>query len=180
MVELKTKELQLRTVCHHDVHEVFQFILRNREHLRVWEPVRDENYFTVEYQINQINIELDKINRGEMYKFWIFKEERIIGSISLNNVVRGAFLSCHLGYRIDEQEQGKGYATEAIRAVVDYAFTKGGLHRIEANIMPRNLGSLRVVEKLGFINEGIAKKYLKINGKWEDHIHMVLLNFSIE
>lgn len=53
------------------------------------------------------------------------------------------------------------------------------LHRIEANIMPKNKQSLKVVEKLGFYDEGLAYKYLKINGKWEDHIHMVLLNNKI-
>jgi [ribosomal protein S5]-alanine N-acetyltransferase len=58
-------------------------------------------------------------------------------------------------------------------------FQELGLHRIEANIMPKNKRSLRVVEKLGFYNEGLAYKYLKINGKWEDHIHMVLLNDKV-
>jgi ribosomal-protein-alanine N-acetyltransferase len=59
-------------------------------------------------------------------------------------------------------------------------FGEYGLHRIEANIMPRNAASLRVVEKAGFHREGLAKKYLKINGVWEDHIHMVLLNDRME
>lgn len=70
--------------------------------------------------------------------------------------------------------------TEAVEAVVNHAFQELHLHRIEANIMPRNRASLRVVEKLGFRNEGVSREYLKINGKWEDHIHMVLLNEEME
>jgi len=69
--------------------------------------------------------------------------------------------------------------TEAIQKGIEIMFNEFGLHRIEANIMPGNKPSLRVVEKLGFYNEGLAYKYLKINGKWEDHIHMVLLNESV-
>ena len=70
--------------------------------------------------------------------------------------------------------------TEAIEAVVDYAFRELRLHRIEANIMPRNAASLAVVRKLGFHEEGLALRYLKINGKWEDHLHMVRLNEDME
>jgi ribosomal-protein-alanine N-acetyltransferase len=102
--------------------------------------------------------------------------DRIIGTVGFNNIVKGAFLSCHLGYKLDKDEINKGYITEAIQKGIDIVFNELGLHRIEANILPENKRSLRVVEKLGFYNEGLAYKYLKINGKWEDHIHMVLLN----
>jgi ribosomal-protein-alanine N-acetyltransferase len=123
------------------------------------------------------------MERGQLVKLWLCKTEepdRVIGSVAISNIVRGVFLSCHLGYRLDEAEQGKGYMTEAIREMVAYAFQKLGLHRIEANIMPRNTASLKVTEKLGFYHEGLAKQYLRINGKWEDHIHMVLLNEEME
>jgi len=96
------------------------------------------------------------------------------------NIVRGVFLSCHLGYGLDKDEINKGYMTEALNAVIRFAFDKVKLHRIEANVMPRNKPSIRIVEKLGFKNEGLARKYLKINGKWEDHIHFVVLNKKLE
>jgi ribosomal-protein-alanine N-acetyltransferase len=119
-----------------------------------------------------------------MLKVWIFRaddtQDRTIGSLSLSNIVRGAFQSCHLGYRIDEQEQSQGYMTEALKRLITVAFQEMNLHRLEANIMPRNEASLSVVRKLGFKEEGLAKRYLKINGKWEDHIHMVLLNDQAE
>ena len=103
----------------------------------------------------------------------------VIGSIVLNNIIRGAFHSCHLGYKMDQFNINKGYLTEGLKIVIEYAFNVLKLHRIEANIMPHNSPSLRVVEKLVY-HEGLAKKYLNINESWEDHIHMVLLNESLE
>jgi ribosomal-protein-alanine N-acetyltransferase len=70
--------------------------------------------------------------------------------------------------------------TEALERAISFAFEDMRLHRIEANIMPKNARSIRVVEKLGFVNEGLSRKYLKIAGSWEDHIHYVLLNPSEE
>jgi ribosomal-protein-alanine N-acetyltransferase len=94
-------------------------------------------------------------------------------------MVWGVFLSCYLGYKLDKDEINQGYMTEAIKKGIDIVFSEYGLHRIEANIIPRNKRSLKVTEKLGFYNEGTAYKYLKINGIWEDHIHMVLLNDKV-
>nr|WP_281170156.1 GNAT family N-acetyltransferase [Paenibacillus pinihumi] len=113
----------------------------------------------------------------------MYKQEepgRIIGMIALSNIVRGPFQSCYLGYRLDQGEVNQGFMTESLARVIRYAFDELRLHRIEANIMPRNSASLKMVEKLGFSSEGLARKYLKINGIWEDHIHMVLLNEAVE
>ena len=85
-------------------------------------------------------------------------------------------MSCHLGYKLDKDFINRGYMTEAAREGIEIIFNEYGLHRVEANIMPKNPRSVRVVQKLGFYNEGLARKYLKINGKWEDHVHWVLLN----
>ncbi|MNZ76776.1 putative ribosomal N-acetyltransferase YdaF [compost metagenome] len=144
--------------------------------MKPWEPERESVFYTIDYQSNLLREEYIKIQEGSLYKAWIIKSDKIIGSIALSNIVMGVFQSCHLGYKLDEQEQGKGIMTESLRPIIDYAFQELSLHRIEANIMPRNKGSIRLVEKLGFYNEGLARKYLKINGVWEDHIHMVLLN----
>ena len=78
-----------------------------------------------------------------------------------------------MGYKLDAALCGQGYMTEAVQKLSEIAFKELGLHRIEANIMPRNAASLRVAEKAGFYREGLALKYLNINGVWEDHIHMV-------
>lgn len=81
---------------------------------------------------------------------------------------------------MDQAWCNQGYATEALQAAIMCAFDELELHRIEANVLPYNAPSLRVLEKLGFESEGLAIKYLKINGRWEDHIHMVLRNRHME
>lgn len=102
--------------------------------------------------------------------------ETIIGSIGVSQIVRGCFLSCYLGYKLDRGYLNRGYMTQAVRAVTEFAFADLGLHRIEGNVMPRNEASQRVLIKCGFQEEGLSRKYLRINGRWEDHIHMVILN----
>lgn len=161
---------------------VLNYYLRNKSFLEEWEPVKSEEFYTRRYQEEQLDKELTNIKNKSAFRLWVFikeHESRIVGSVGFNNIVRGAFLSCHLGYKSDKDEVNKGYITEAIKKGIDIMFNEFELHRIEANIMPKNKRSLRVVEKLGFYNEGLASKYLKINGKWEDHIHMVLLNDKV-
>ncbi len=180
---LHTERLLLQSSDRSMDRQVLDYMLRNREFLREWDPERLPYFYTLETQREMIEVDLDQTEFGQLAKFWIYKREelwRIIGSISLSNIVRGAFQSCHLGYRLDRDEVNKGYMTEALARVIRYAFEDLRLHRIEANIMPRNAASLKVVGKLGFESEGLARKYLRINGKWEDHIHMVLLNEEME
>ena len=105
--------------------------------------------------------------------------QKIIGIIGLNHVVWGAFCSAFLGYKLDKHYINKGYMSMAVELLAAYAFEELHLHRIEANVMPKNSASLRVLEKNCFINEGTSKYYLKINGKWEDHIHMVKINYEM-
>lgn len=180
---IHTERLQLRSLTAEAAPEVLAYLERNREFLEPWETKRDASYYTLETQSRLLADEADKISSGQLFKLWFYTQgenSRIIGSAAISNIVRGAFLSCHLGYKLDEQERNKGYMTEALRPMIDYAFRELGLHRIEANIMPRNAASLAVVHKLGFYHEGVAFKYLQINGVWEDHIHMVLRNEDME
>lgn len=179
---IKTKRLILKTLDENYAAEVLDYYQRNKEFLNEWEASKDEEYFTLNYQSKLLKKQKLKIENGTLFKFWIYKKSsnQLIGSIAFNNIIRGAFQSCHLGYKLDKDEINQGYMTEALKAAIDYAFKELNLHRIEANIMPKNKASLKVVEKLGFINEGSSKNYLKINGFWEDHIHMVLLNKDLE
>ncbi|RJE90329.1 GNAT family N-acetyltransferase [Paenibacillus sp. 1011MAR3C5] len=183
-MELLTSRLRLFTLddCA-KAPLVLDYFKRNKSFLSTWEIVRDDSFYTLQAQQDMLFNDLNYMACGQLVKLWISRlgeEDRIIGSVALSNIVYGAFLSCHLGYRLDGEEEGKGYMTEALQALIDYAFQELKLHRIEANIMPQNAASFRVVEKLGFCHEGLARKYLKINGKWEDHVHMVLLNEEIE
>ncbi|WP_244163222.1 GNAT family N-acetyltransferase [Paenibacillus pectinilyticus] len=159
---------------------VVDYFSRNHDFLGQWEPERDESYFTAEFQAELLVKESKLSEDGLLFKAWMLYDDQIIGSIALSNIVRGAFQSCHLGYRLDGEFLNRGLMTEGIQAVIVYAFDELKLHRIEANIMPRNAASMKVVKKLGFYDEGLALKYLKIHGVWEDHIHMVLRNTAME
>jgi ribosomal-protein-alanine N-acetyltransferase len=176
---LETNRLLLISIDSTDTEQFFDFLVRNKDYFRKWSALYEENYFAVWYHRAWLeSLEQESLN-GTQVKFGLYYKtnpNRIIGSVSLSNIIKGIFQSCFLGYRIDEHETRKGIATESIKRVTEYAFDDLKLHRIEANVMPSNAASVRVVEKLGFINEGLAKNYLKVNGKWEDHYHFVLLN----
>jgi ribosomal-protein-alanine N-acetyltransferase len=100
--------------------------------------------------------------------------ERLVGQLTLGNIVRRAFCSGYAGYWVDRSVAGRGVMPTALALAVDHAFTRGGLHRIEVNIRPENVPSRRVVEKLGFRQEAYHPRYLHIDGGWRDHIGYAL------
>jgi ribosomal-protein-alanine N-acetyltransferase len=107
-------------------------------------------------------------------------KERMVGQLSLGNIVRRAFCSAHAGYWVDAAVAGRGVMPTALALAVDHAFRHGGLHRIEVNIRPENTPSRRVVEKLGFREEALHKRYLHIGGAWRDHVGYALTIEDIE
>ncbi|MBS7527175.1 GNAT family N-acetyltransferase [Fusibacter paucivorans] len=179
-----TERLILKVLEPREAALVAAYYKRNKTFLEPWEHKKAPGFFDVENHRLTLKLEEEGFLRGDMVRFWIFVKhsdhELPIGSISLTNIIRGVFKSCFLGYKLDYEYEGRGYMTEAIQKVVEVAFKELKLHRIEANIMPRNHKSMRTVEKNGFVNEGLARKYLKINGIWEDHYHMVILNEALE
>ncbi len=158
--------------------DLLDYQIRNREFLKKLTPLRDESFYTLEKQEFILERNIEDYEQETNYNFYIFIKEKnlLIGHIGLSNIIRGVFQSCFMGYSLDKDYINNGYMTLAIKQTVDFAFNTLKLHRIEANVMPHNFSSLRVLEKNNFINEGVSKKYLKINGEWEDHIHMVIIN----
>ncbi len=178
---LQTNRLILQPLDESHVHLLLDFCIRNKDFLLPWSPSYPSNFFTQAYQQEAIKNEVLSLKKGQQYKFYIFSQQDherkyVLGSVSLSNIIRGPLQSCFLGYKIDEKMINKGIATEAIAHVVRFAFDRLTLHRIEANIMPRNKASIRVAEKLGFEKEGFSKNYLQINGVWEDHFRFALVN----
>jgi ribosomal-protein-alanine N-acetyltransferase len=112
------------------------------------------------------------------YAFLIYSEssDQLIGGLTLSNIRRGVTQTGVLGYWIGKPFAGRGYMTQSVRAAATFAFDTLHLHRIEAATMPANLPSMRVLENNGFRREGFARKLLKINGAWEDHVLHALLN----
>ncbi len=111
---------------------------------------------------------------GSGYGFGIFAEGRFCGEINLNSIQRGPFQNAYVGYWIDEAVAGRGYTPEAVAVLLRFGFEELGLHRLQISIIPRNAASRRVVEKLAIRDEGVAVRYLAINGVWEDHIRYAM------
>lgn len=111
---------------------------------------------------------------GTGYGFGIFVDGRFAGEINVNSVQRGPFQNAYVGYWIDEAQAGNGLIPEALVIVARFTFEDLGLHRLQVAIIPRNVASRRVVEKLGLREEGLAIRYLEINGVWEDHVRYAI------
>lgn len=154
-----------------DAAELLDLIVRNREFLDPWDPVRPPSWFTlasVQADLARANADR-RADRG--YVFGIRERDTgaLVGRIALSNVVRGAWQNATVGYFVGREHNGRGYATAAVAEALRFAFGPAGLHRVQAAIMPRNVRSIRVVEKNGFRFEGLARRYLQIAGAWEDH-----------
>lgn len=144
-------------------------MLENRAFLEPYEPARPSSDFTIAGVKASIADLGAARAAGAAYPFCIRAEGAIVGRLTLSQVFRRAFQNCYLGYFVAERHNGRGYATEAVRLAVDYAFDDLGLHRVQANVMTKNPRSARVLEKAGFRREGLALNYLQIAGRWEDH-----------
>ncbi len=111
---------------------------------------------------------------GTGYGFGIFVGGRFSGEINLSSVQRGPYQNAYVGYWIDQAMAGHGYTPEAFVVLCRFAFEELALHRLQASIIPRNAASRRVAEKIGLRDEGVALRYLEINGVWEDHVRYAI------
>ncbi|OBZ15298.1 acetyltransferase [Bacillus sp. FJAT-27264] len=165
-----SKGIYLSPLALKDAEELLALRLRNRIAHQPFEPKRDDDFFTLEAQQQHISLRTADAEQDRAYMFGIYAlDGKLIGQITLSNVARGVAQYADLGYFIDKDTEGKGYMTAAVRLVLEYAFRALGLHRVQAGILLHNEGSRRVLKKNGFQAEGVARKYLKINGEYQDH-----------
>jgi [ribosomal protein S5]-alanine N-acetyltransferase len=164
-----TSEVSLRPFDEGDAESLLGLRLKNRAFLIPFEPQRPTNIYTLSAQRQQIASDQDGFSTGWRFAFGIYLDEALVGRVSLDNIVRGAWQNATLGYFVDHEHNSKGIATEAVRRAVAYGFEEASLHRMQAGVMPRNARSIRVLEKVGFRFEGVSLRYLQINGVWEDH-----------
>lgn len=181
----ETPRLILKTLGPDSAEQVTTYCLENKNFLETYEPAREAYFYTAQHQQQILSLEQEEMDQLKMLRLWLFLKTSSetaapIGNFAFTNIVRGAFQSCFLGYKLDHRYVNQGYMTEALTKGIDIIFNDYNLHRIEANIMPSNGISLRITQKLGFEEEGLALKYLKINHQWEDHYHMVLRNKLLE
>jgi len=173
VLRLYGRRLMLRPLVEPDFTEWSEVRVRNEEWLTKWEPLRhpgladptrDRGAFAGRCAARE-----RERSAGLTYPFGLFVDERLGGEVNVNHVNRGALQSATLGYWIDEALAGQGYIAEALVVVFRFAFDDLDLERLEICIVPRNRNSHRVMEKLLIRDEGVARKFLEINGTREDH-----------
>ncbi len=175
-MRLKGKDIELGVLTPEHSESLLQYYIRNKNHLKPYEPSREEGFYTIASQRQTLIDEYKQFLNGESITFGIFKDENLIGRIRISSIVYGVFKNAFIGYSIDEKEQGKGYMRQAVKLVCDYAFEFMGLHRIEASTLVENIKSQRVLLSCGFCKVGTSPRYLYINGRWRDHDNYALLN----
>jgi len=175
---MKSTRINICKLSDSNAQQLLDFEVRNRAFFDRFTITRPDAFFTLERQAEKIKQAANAWENDGMYRFGIFLNEtdELIGTIALSDILRGGIQSCYVGYSLDEVHNGKGYATEALGLIVKFGFEELKLHRIEAGVMPRNVASQRVLEKCGFVREGLARKNVNINGKWEDHYSYGIIN----
>ena len=157
---------------------VKQFYEDNLSFFAPYEPAYPEQFFTTDYQAFLLRAYLKQFLKGEGMRYYLFEKtnpSRIIGCVAFSHILPGAECSCSISYKLDERKQHFGYATEAIRYLLQLLSMELSIHRIEADILPDNESSLRLAKSLGFQYEGIAKSSHRIQGIWKDHARFSLI-----
>jgi ribosomal-protein-alanine N-acetyltransferase len=155
---LRIERLRLEPLAPHHAAEMLAYYDRNRVHLAPWEPDRSPDFYTVEHHLRDAERCAVATALGECARFAAFERdaEEIVALVNLWNIRRGVVQAAVIGYSVDARREGRGYATEAVKAVAEYAFATLKLHRLETSYQPANERSARVLRKLGFAVEGYA------------------------
>lgn len=163
----------IRPVAESDAEALLALRLANRDHFQIGEPRRPEPFFTLDPQRALI-----AESAGTL--LGAFDGDALLGYARLSNIVRGAFDNAYLGYAVGREHDGRGIGTLLVRHAVALAWQLG-LHRVQAAVRTDNPASLRVLAKVGFRREGIALRYLHLDGAWRDHIiHAVTREDPVE
>lgn len=179
MMRLESQRLIMQEAQQIDILPIVEFLNKNHTFHQNFDPIRSKEYFTESFWTDKLESEKGLSFDQKGCQFFIKSLSdpiTVIGFVNFSNVIRGCFQSCTVGYALDEHMQGQGFMTEALEACIVHIFSTQNLHRIQANYMPNNLRSAQLLSTLGFVIEGTAKDYLRINGAWEDHVLTSLIN----
>jgi [ribosomal protein S5]-alanine N-acetyltransferase len=149
----------------------------SRAFLSPWEPIWATDELSKGAFRRRLKRYARETRHDSAYAFFVFRAEDnvLLGGCTLSNVRRGVTQCCALGYWVGERFARQGYMNSAVRALIPFIFRTLGLHRIEAACLPANEPSQHLLEKAGFRQEGLARRYLQINGEWQDHVLFALL-----
>ncbi|SDZ30377.1 GNAT family N-acetyltransferase [Thermoactinomyces sp. DSM 45892] len=178
--KIQGENIYITLVEEEDVGELVKFEVKNRDFFQPFFRKQEDFDYTTQgqWEIVKKAIEDAQTDRGYLFLIYLQESNELIGKVMLNRVMRLHLQSCWIGYTLDQDYNGRGYMSESVKLVVVHAFQELNLHRIEAAVLPHNLGSISVLLKNGFHKEGIARKSLKVNGNWEDHQILAIINES--
>jgi len=174
-ITLKTPRLLLRALFAEDAERFKNFQRVNREHFFHWTPTAMQN-LDDDAMFNELLKRTEEgYDSGSGFRLLgIAEDGRVVGVFVLSEVVRRAFQNAYAGWRVSREFLKQGFGTEGVRGLLDLAFAPAphglGLHRVQANIQPSNLPSIALANRVGFRGEGLAKRYLNIDGGWRDHL----------
>jgi [ribosomal protein S5]-alanine N-acetyltransferase len=190
--ELDTRRLKVRLARPGMEAPLARFLAENYPgHLDRWSPPLVQGFFTESFWRERLDIALDELHADKAVRFVLQMrapqsdgatalDAPIIGTCNYTNIVRGAFHACHLGYQIARASEGQGLMAEALRAANGFMFEARRMHRVMANFRPENERSRALLKRLGFVEEGLARRYLFIDGAWRDHVLASLLHPSFD
>ena len=184
-VTLESGDLLLRPIRYRDKQEWTEVRSRNSEWLAPWEASNPApggalpNYRQMVASLNSQARQATALPFVIAERIPGFREPRIVGQLTVSSITWGSAMMATLGYWVDQDRAGRGIAPTAVAMATDHCFRQLGLHRMEINIRPENRPSLRVVEKLGFRDEGYRQRYLHINGNWADHRSFALTSEEV-
>lgn len=175
---IESERVILRTPQMSDYPAWAELRASSREFLMPWEPLWATDELSRASFRRRVRHYLRDLREDVGYALFIYATatDQLVGGLTLCNVRRGVTQSCTLGYWVGEAYANQGYMTAAVRAVVPFVFDSLELHRLEAACLPTNTASIRLLEKTGFKREGLARRYLRINGAWQDHLLYALLD----
>lgn len=169
----------LRILDEADAPMTLDFYSKNKDFFAPVEVEKPERFYTLAFQEELLRAEMSQFLQGKSLRFYVFLShapQAVIGTISFLEIRRSAFMSCHIGYKIDQAHTGCGYGCKSVSLALDIITREVGLHRIEAYIQPDNLPSIALAKKAGFVPEGTAYDYVKLNGQWCDHLRYIYIS----
>ena len=171
VIRIKGELCYIRPLVPQDARDLTNLLIRNINYWTKFEPRHNGIYYTEYTQQNKImdSMRLRSVQLEYYCGIYDIGSNTLIGQISLYAIKRLPFSSCFIGYALDEQSVGRGITSEAVQLMVQFAFEHLQINRVEAYVSPQNTASIRVLEKTGFLREGLLKELLYINGYWEDH-----------
>ncbi len=170
MPSLAIDDVVMRPLEAGDARALCRAYVRNRDHLRPWEPRRSDGFFTEQGQAERVSGQLEEREAGRFVAWVLADGDEVVGWTALSNVSLGPFRSANLGYWVDAGRAGRGLATAVVREACRAADELLGLHRVEAGTLVDNVASQRVLAKCGFTRIGTAPEFLHIDGEWRDHV----------